>query len=171
MVRMSVLRFVAVLLLLFAFSSFFLLGALAAETEETALSAIGSAESVMESAFEVVLEAEEAGADVSGLLEELNDGAEALSKAHMFYRVGRYDDAVYFADLCYGLVDGIETRVDELQSAAVTQRRYDLYLTSLSSVVAVGFVCGVGFFGWRFFRERCRRKILEMKPEVGSDES
>lgn len=168
---MSVSRLVAVLLLLFVFSSFFLLGALAAETEETALSAIGSAESVMESAFEMVLEAEGAGADVSGLLEELDDGAEALSKAHMFYRVGRYDDAVYFADLCYGLVDGIETRAGELQVAATVQRRYDLYLTSLSSIIAVGFVCGGGFFGWRHFRERYRRKILKMRPEVVNDES
>ena len=168
----SSLRATVVLFVLFSLvSSVFVAGTQALDVEEVASSAIESAELAVDVAYEAVLEAEGAGANVSGLLDELNDGAEALSKAYISNRVGDFDDAVYFADLCYGLVAGIEAEANELRDVAVVERDQRLLLTSFGSVFAVVCIFCGGFFGWRFFKSRYHRRVLEMKPEVASNES
>lgn len=168
---MSGLRVIALLFVLFALvSSVFVLGIKASDVEDVT-SAIEGAESAMGLAYEAVLEAEGAGADVTGLLDELNVGAEALSKAHMSYRVGDYDDAVYLANSCCDSVKGIEAEAINLRDAAAVERRQRLLSTSLSSIVAVGCIFCGGFFGWRLFKRRYYRRILKMKPEVENDES
>jgi len=168
----SGLRVIGVLFVLFAFvSSVFVLGTMALDVEEVALSAIESADLAVDLAYEAVLEAEGAGANVSGLLDELNDGAEALSKAYISNRVGDFDDAVYFADLCGDLVGGIEAEANELRDVAVVERDQRLLSTSFGSVFAVGGIFCGGFFGWRFFKSRYHRRVLKMKPEVASNES
>jgi len=168
----SGLRAIAVLFVLFAFvSSVFVLGSTALDAEEVALSTIEGAELAVDFAYEAVLEAERVGANVSGLLVELSDGVEALSRAYMSSRVGNFDDAVYFADLCSDLVEGTEAEANELRDVAVVDRSQRLFLTSFGSVLAVaGIFCG-GFFGWRFFKRRYHRRVLKLKPEVASNES
>jgi len=168
----SGLRAVAVLFVLFAFvSSTFVLGTMALDVEDVASSTIESAELAVDVAYDAVLEAEGAGANVSGLLNELNDGAEALSKAYISNRVGNFDDAVYFADLCSDLVAGMEAEANELREVAIIDRNQGLLLTSFGSVLAVVCVFCGGFFGWRFFKSRYHRRVLKMKPEVASNES
>jgi len=168
----SGLRVIGVLFVLFAFvSSVFVLGTMALDVEEVALSAIESAELAVDLAYEAVLEAEGVGANVSGLLVELSDGVEALSGAYMSSRVGNFDDAAYFADLCYDLVAGIEAEANELRDVAAVDRNQHLFLTSFGSVFAVGGIFCGGFFGWRFFKRRYHRRVLKMKPEVASNES
>ena len=116
-------------------------------------------------------EAEGAGADVAGLLDELNDGAEALSKAYMSHRVGNFDDAIDFANLCCDLVGGIEAEANELQDVAATERNQCLRLNILSSVLVVVCTFYYGFFGWRFFKRWYYQRVLKIKPEVASNES
>jgi hypothetical protein len=168
----SDLRVIAVLFVLFAFvSSVFVLGIKALDVEEAALSTIEDAELAVDLAYGAVLEAEGVGANVSGLLVELNDGVEALSEAYVSSRIGNFDDAIYFADLCSDLVEGIEAEANELRDAAVVDRDRRLLLNSFGSVFAVvGIFCG-GFFGWRFFKSRYYQRVLETKPEVASNES
>lgn len=169
---MSGLRAIAVLFVLFGLvSSVFVLGIKALDVEDVASSAIESAELAVGLAYEAVLEAEGAGANVSGLLNELNDGAEALSKAYMSNRVGNFDDAIYFADLCYDLVGSIEAEANELRDVAAGERNQRLLLNTLSSVLAIVCIFYGGFFGWRFFKRRYYRRVLKMKPEVASNES
>ena len=168
----SGLRVIAALFVLFAFvSSIFVSGIQALDVEDVALSAIESAESAIGLAYEAVLEAEGAGANVSGLLDELNDGAEALSKAYMSNRVGDFDDAVYFADLCCVLVGGIEAEANVLRDVVAAERTHRLLLSTLGSVLAVVCIFYGGFLGWRFFKSRYHRRALKMKPEVASNES
>jgi len=167
----SGLRAVAVLFVLFALVSSVFVSCIKGSDAEDAASAIESAELAVDVAYEAVLEAEGVGANVSSLLNELNDGAEALSKAYISNRVGNFDDAVYFADLCCDLVGGIEAEANELRDVAAVDRNQRFLLTSFGSVFAVvGVFCG-GFFGWRFFKSRYHRRVLKMKPEVVSNES
>ena len=169
---MSGLRAVAVLFVLFALvSSVFVSCIKGSDAEDVALSAIASAESAMGLAYDAVLEAEKAGANVSGLLDALNEGAEALSKAYISNRVGNFDNAIYFADLCGDLIGGVEAEANELRDAAAVDRNQRLLLTSFGSVLAVVCIFCGGFFGWRFFKSRYHRRALKMKPEVASNES
>jgi len=168
----SGLRAVAVLFVLFALvSSVFVSCIKGSDAEDVALSAIASAESAMGLAYDAVLEAEKAGANVSGLLDALNEGAEALSKAYISNRVGNFDNAIYFADLCGDLIGGVEAEANELRDAAAVDRNQRLLLTSFGSVLAVVCIFCGGFFGWRFFKSRYHRRALKMKPEVASNES
>ena len=65
----------------------------AAGNQEVAASSISEAEGLMAKAYEAVLDAENADADVSGLLVRLNDAAELLSWAHMSFDVRDFDAA------------------------------------------------------------------------------
>ncbi len=136
-----------------------------------AWTAIDTADSAVASAYQAVLEAEEAGANVSGLLKELNFGAEALAKANTLYRIENFDEAVYFADLGYDSIVEVMAEADGLRNLAVAERKQRLLLTSLASAFEVGFVVLCGFFGWRQFKKRYFRGVLKMKPEVVSNES
>lgn len=171
-VGLSVSKGIILLFALLVFGSpFFVLETLGLDQKDAGLSAIGRAELAMGLAYEMVLEAEGAGADVSGLLNELNDGAEILSKAYMSYRVGDYDDAVYFANVCCDLVEGISVKANELQHVAIIEMKERFALTSVGSVVAIGCVYFGGVLGWRFFKRRYHRRVLKMKPEVAKYES
>ena len=168
----SGLRVIAALFVLFAFvSSVFVPSVMALDVEDVASSAIESAESAVNLAYEAVLEAEGVGANVLGLLDELDDGVEALSKAYMSNRVGSFDDAIYFADLCCDLVGGIEAEANELRDVTVVDRSQHFVFTFFGSVLAVGCISCGGFFGWRFLKSWYHRRVLKMKPEVASNES
>ena len=138
---------------------------------DEALTAIDRADSAIVLAYRAVLEAEGAGANVSGLLEELNFGAEALATANMLYRVGNFDGAVNFADLCYDSVVDVAAKADEAVRLAEFEGKNQLYLTSAASTLGVCSVVLGGVFGWRVFKRRYFRRVLETKPEVVSNES
>jgi len=138
---------------------------------DEALAAIGKADSAVVSAYRAVLEAEEAGANVSGLLEDLNFGGEALAKANTLYRVGDFDGAVYFADLCYDSVVHVEAEADRLRNLAAVEGKKLLYLTVAASTFGVCCVMFGGLFGWRLFKKRYLRRVLKMEPGVVTVES
>jgi len=167
----SGLRAVAVLFVLFALVSSIFVPCIKGSGVKDAASAIANAESAVNSAYDAVLEAEGAGANVSGLLNKLNDGAEALSKAYMSNRVGDFDNAIYFADLCCDLVEDIEAEANELRDVATVDSNQRFLLTSFGSGLALVCISCGGFFGWRFFKNRYHRRVLKMKPEVASNES
>jgi len=131
-----------------------------------ALARINRADSAVVSAYRAVLEAEEAGANVSSLLRELNSGAEALARANMLYRVEDFDGAAYFADLCYDSVVDVAAEADGLRDVAASEGRTRVYLTSVASTFGVFCVVFGGFFGWRLFRKRYFRRVSKMKPDV-----
>jgi len=136
-----------------------------------ALTAIRRAEFAVASAYEAVLEAEKAGANVSVLLEEVNVGAENLTKACMLYRIGDLEEAVYFADLCCSSVVNVTNEAETLRDLAVVERKKQVLVTSLASTFGVGVTVFGGFFGWRWFKEWYLRRVLKMKPEVVHNES
>jgi len=138
---------------------------------DEALIAIDRADSAIVLAYRAVLEAEGAGANVSGLLEELNFGAEALATANMLYRVGNFGEAVNFADLCYDSVVGVAAKADEAVRLAEFEGKGQFYVTSAASTLGVCCVVLGGVFGWRVFKRRYFRRVLETKPEVVSNES
>lgn len=138
---------------------------------DQAWTAIDRADSAISSAYQAVLEAEEAGANVSAFLGDLNFGAGALAKANMFYRVEDFGEAVVFADLCYDSVVNVTSEANEFRVLAVAERRQVFFLTSLVSTFGVGCVVLCGIFGWRLFKRRYYRQVLKMRPKVAQDES
>ncbi len=142
-----------------------------ADGVDVAAFAIDRAEVAMVSAYAVVLDAEQVGVNVSGLLAELNVGGEYLVEAHVWFGLGNFENATHLADLCFGAVVGVEREAVELKKEAEVLRVNDHVLRMVGSMVGVVIVVFLGFVGWRVFKRRYRRRFLGLRPEVGSGES
>jgi len=169
----SVLKFSFILMTLLVFASQFYVSVTSAQVGESeASSALTSAEGAVGSAYQAVLKAEEAGANVSGLLlVQLNDAGELLAKAKVAYRLEDFDEVVFSASLCSEISENVKNEADELHVETYGSKITVFWLTSTGSLVGVVAVGFGSFWGWRFFKKRYYERVLEMKPEVSSDES
>jgi len=150
---------------------FALVSCVSAIREEEARARIDKAQSEVVLTYKAILEAEEAGANVSDLLDNLNDSVGALSKAYMFNRSRNFDEAIHFADLCYESVVGIKVEANRLRDSAVFERKQRLLLISLGSTLAVGCSVFGAILSWGVFKRWYHRRVLEMRPEVVQSES
>jgi hypothetical protein len=169
---MSVSRLFFVLLILSVFAVPLLVPAVfGVDGEDVAVLAVDRAEAEVASAYEAVLDAEEAGADVSGLLAELNVAGGYLAEAHVWLGLGDFDNATRLADLCYDVVEGVEGEAFGLESEAHALGVTDSVVRMVGSMVGVVVVVFLGFVVWRVFRRRYCRRVLGLRPEVVSGES
>ena len=142
-----------------------------AASSSEAQDAINRAESKIGLAYKSILEAERAGANVSSLLFRLNNSSMLLSMAQMQNRTGNFGEALKFANQCYDSLNGIETEADDLRDSAVMLRKQRMLISAVGSVFAIGAVLYVSIFGWRFFKSKYCKRVLEMKPEVQANDS
>jgi hypothetical protein len=142
-----------------------------ASSESGATLALTEAEEALVSAHEAVLEAEQAGANVSGLLNKLNHGAEYLAEAYVWYRLGVSENAGHFAGLCSDVVGGMSSEAVELRDDAKRLEEADFVVNMIGSVVGVIGVFVSCSIVWLVFRRRYRRRVLGLRPEVVSGES
>jgi hypothetical protein len=151
--------------------SVFVPGALGVDGEDVAVSAVDRAEVAAASAYEAVLDAEEAGVDVSGLLAELNVAGRYLAQAHVWLGLGDFDEATRFADLCYDVVVDVRKEAYGLQNEDHGSWVTDSVVRMTGSIVGVVVVVFLGFVVWRVFKRRYRRRVLGLRPEVLKVES
>jgi hypothetical protein len=166
----SKLFFVFLILSVFAVPVF-VSGVFGVDGEDVAVLAVDRAEAEVASAYEAVLDAEDAGANVSGLLAELSVAGGYLAEAHVWFGLGDFDNATRFADLCYDAVVDVGSEAFELRSEAHGLRVTDSVVRMTGSMVGVVVVVFLGFAVWRVFKRRYRRRVLELRPEVVSGES
>jgi len=168
---MSFLKSFVFLLVLFVFVSAVSVFEASALSENGAASAIEKAEGLMFSAHEAVLEAERAGANVSGLLARLNVAGEGLAQAHVSYRLGDFDGAARSAELCSQIGEEVMVEAYELRGLALEEAVQCFRWTMIRSILGVAIAVGASYLGWRIFKRRYFRRVLGMKPEVISSES
>ena len=142
-----------------------------ASSEDVVTLALTEAEEALASVHEAVLEAEQAGANVSGLLDKLNLGAEYLAEAYVWYRLGVSENASRFAGLCYEVVGGVSSEAVELRDEAKRLGDADFVVNMIGSVVGVIVVLVFCSVAWLVFRRRYRRRVLGLRPEVAYGES
>lgn len=136
--------------------------------KDSATLAIDRAEGVVVSAFQGVLEAERAGADVSELSAQLNVALDLLAQARVLYGVGDFEGASSVADACFEIGEGVEAEAYRLREQAAEEGIRRFWLTITTWIVCVGvIVCG-SFCSWRFFKRRYFQRVLRMRPEVTS---
>ena len=156
METVSGLRAIAVLFILFTVvSSVSVLSIKAADVEDTIVEAYGA-----------VLEAEEAGADVSALLDTLDMAGEYWALARMSLRTGNMEGAAGNATLSVEALDGLVEDAGVLRDKAIMdsgERSWMAIGGSIGGVAAV--VCG-GWLSWSWFKKRYNERALKMRPEV-----
>ena len=141
-----------------------------AETSDEIAAALTRAEELSVSSFEAVLEAEQAGANVSGLLNRLNLAGETLAEAYFFYNSGVYENATYFVNLCCEILEDVMNEAIELNDETKSLMETNLVVTFVMSSVSVVIVVVLCYFTWMVFRRRYLRCLLRSRPEVGSNE-
>ena len=140
-----------------------------ATSENEVSSKIGEADNAVREAFKTVLEAEKAGANVSGLVAMLHEAGVFLSEAEMAYRNGDLDKAVNETAKCLTIAKGVLGDASSLKSSALADAESRRAQTIMSSLVGgVGFVCAL-ILVWVWFKRFHVRKLLKMKPGVASD--
>ncbi len=159
--------FFSAIILVFVMSSIPMFSVCKAASQEAARYAVVEAEQQMAWAYEVVLDAEGVGADVSGLLAWLNDGAELLSLARMAFEVDNFEEAVRFAELSSGVGLEVEGEADRLEVEAGQARFNRVWWSVVGSVLAVSFVLFAGLLGYQVFKRRYYKRLSKMKPRVG----
>lgn len=127
---------------------------------------LAEAEEALALAYNAVSEAEEAGADVSGLLAELNLGGEYLTEAYTYVRLGDSESASRSADLCVEAAGAVEGEAVLLRDEAMRLERADFLARVFDSTVGVAIVVICGFVLWRVFKQSYRKRVLGLRPEV-----
>lgn len=169
---MSGLRFIGVLFVLSVIlSSVSVLGIKAADVEIMALLSVVEVEEAVFEGYGAVLDAEEAGADVSGLLDRLNIAGEYLALAKMCMRIGNLESAVGNASLSVEGLEGIVEDAKILKDRSIKEADEHFSFTITASVVGVTAVLCCSWLGWNWFKKRYYERALKMRPEVVEGES
>ena len=126
-----------------------------AATEATAIQAINQSEDVFASAYETVLETEQAGANVSVLLDRLNIAGENLAEAQMLLRLGNFDAAVHSAELSSDQIDGtFMNTAEKLKNEAQEFESEHWFVNVITSIVALIAAISGTSIAWIIFKRR-----------------
>ena len=117
-------------------------------------SAIAAAEERIVVCYRAIADADEAGADTTGLLAVLNEAGELLSRAKLAHEMGDFNSTLDLALLGQERLNGFVADADALREVALWQRNWDFMVYVVGSVVgAIVVVCG-SFVVWFFLKRR-----------------
>jgi hypothetical protein len=123
-------------------------------TEGDARAAIAEAENRVADCYGAVAGAEGAGANVTGLLNALDEAGMLLSRGILAYNVGDFGSARDFAVWCSGNLTGVVDEAHVLKETAILERYWDFMVNVVGSAVgSVAIVCG-GFAVWFLLKKR-----------------
>jgi hypothetical protein len=127
---------------------------------------VAGAEEALVLAYNAVLEAEEAGANVSSLLDKLSAGGDYLAEAYIYVRLGDSERAGRLAGFCVEVASDVESEAVLLGDEAARLERADVLVRVFGSTVGVVAVVVSGFVLWELFKRRYCEKVLKLRPEV-----
>ena len=127
---------------------------------------INEAEKMLRGSFKSVLEAEEAGANVSGLMAKLNEAGNYLAEAKNAYKIGDFGHAESLADKCMSTIKGIENEASYLKLDALAKADLMFRVKLIFSLLEVAAFSLFMLIAWRWFRRKYIRKLMKMKPEA-----
>jgi hypothetical protein len=157
--------------LVLALASLFSHSVLVVRGADTTPSSIEQADVAVRRAFNATLDAEAAGANVSGLILRLNEAGEALGEAENALRDGDSNAAAGNASLCIGIAESVKSDADVLKALALEKAQMVFWTSLTFSVASVAVFVVVLMLVWRWFKHGYVGKMLGMKPEVTTDEA
>jgi len=153
-----------VLLFLMAFAASCIITAHAVDVAK-----LQAANTAFEEAFEAVLAAEHAGANVTALLGRLNVAADLLAQAEMAYRKGNTTLATNKADRVFPIASEVQADAVTAEITAAIAHQNALWSTIAVSVIgAVAFIM-ILLLVWRILRKVYVKNMFDLKPEVHSE--
>jgi CHASE3 domain sensor protein len=138
-----------------------------AQTDQTA-SNLQAANTAVEQAFNAVSNAEKAGANVTGLLIQLNVAEGDLSQAENSYRAGDSNTAATQADNVLPIAQEVTAAAQNAKQTALVSGQ-NVFWSSIALTVIGAFVFVLALFMvWRRFKRRYIKSLSEAKLEVNS---
>jgi hypothetical protein len=134
--------------------------------EADASIAISQAEQNFKLAYVEVAESENAGANISLLLNKLEVAARYLSESDSAFRVGDYESAFSLASECSISLQGVVSDAERLKINAEISNNAAFLLTAVGSGIGIGLILFFGFLGWRYLKKWYLKRVLNMKPSV-----
>jgi CHASE3 domain sensor protein len=158
------------LLILLAFSVCFLSGQQAFAQADQATSKLQVANNAVNQAFNAVLDAEKAGANVTDLLAQINIAQSILAQAENSYRTGNNNIATAQADSALPIAQQVTRDAQNAKQTAIVSSQNAFWSTIALTVIGVFVFLLVLFLVWRRFKRNYIERLSEAKPELVSNE-
>jgi hypothetical protein len=126
------------------------------------------AQDAFEQAFNVVLDAETADANVTSLLNQLNSAADLLAQAENAYRVGNNNLAISNADSVIQIAEQVSSAAVTAKQSAIVEGQSAFWIRTTSIIVGSVVFVLVMLVVWRWFKRRYIKNLSNTKPEVSS---
>jgi hypothetical protein len=125
-------------------------------TQGDAISAIVAAQTKLVVCYRAVANASDAGANVTGLIQVLDQAAGNLSRAYLAYNMGDYASAQNYAEQSLNLLvqNDVTAQVGTLESSAYLAHFWSGMITVLSTLVGVVVVVCGGLVVWVLLKRR-----------------
>jgi len=141
-----------------------------AQTDQTALK-LQAATNDVNSAFNAVLAAEKAGANVTSLLVQLNAAASDLAQAENSYQAGESNTAGAQADSVLPIAQQVTVSAQHAEQTALVSGQNAFWSTIAFTVIGSFVFVLVLFLVWRWFKGGYMEKLLGSKPEVAENKA
>jgi hypothetical protein len=128
--------------------------------------AIDAARDALYIAYDSVLDAERAGADVTKLVGDLNAALELLNTAEDYYARGDNGGALSYATQSKSISDQVVIEAKQLKAQAIEAANQRRIIVGFSVSVIIIAICVGLFYGWKLYRQKSREKILKMRVRV-----
>ena len=161
-----IMRSIVVLLIVLVFSVCLLGVQQATAQTDSAASKLQAADTAANQAFNAVLVAEKAGANVTGLLVHLNVAQGILAQAENSYRSGDFSTAATQADSVLPIAQQVTNEAQGAKQSALVSERNGLWSTIALTVVGVFVFVLILFLVWRRFKRNYIERLSEAKPEL-----
>jgi len=147
--------FVVSIMLLVLSSQFLVAASFAGASEDTAASALANAEESIVLAYQATLNAEEAGANVSGLLVRLNEAGQLLASAQIEYRLDDFEKANELSESSKSIAEEVQNAAVNLKDSALSESAQRMLSTMVASVLGVASIALVSLYAWYLLKKRC----------------
>jgi predicted PurR-regulated permease PerM len=141
----------------------------AAQTDQTT-SKLQAANTAVNQAFTAVLDAEKAGANVTGLLAQLNTAAGFLAQAENAYRTGDLSAAATQADSVLPIAQQVTSAAQSAKQAATASGKNAFWETIAFTIIGSVVFVYVLLLVWRRVKRSYIKNLSEAKPELVSNE-
>lgn len=128
-------------------------------------SKLEAANKAVEQAFKAVLDAEQAGANVTGLLARLNVAGDLLAQAEIAVRKGDSGAGVK-ANSAFSIAAEVEAAAVAAKETVVVASRNALWITFAFSVEGAIIFALALFLVWLRYKKSYIKDLFEAKPEV-----
>ncbi len=139
----------------------------AAQTDQTT-SKLQAANTAVNQAFNAVLDAEKAGANVTGLLAQLNTAEGILAQAEISYRTGDSNTSAAQADSVLPIAQEVTASAQDAKQTALVSGQNAFWFTIAFTVIGAFVFVLVLFLVWRWVKRIYINNLSQAKPEVNS---